>query len=224
MEDSKLKQLEEDAKRRETYSSRVYIVGGGYQYVRMFYDAGFSGARWVEEADIICFTGGADVHPSFYGEEVLPSTHFNLDRDNKEAAIFGEALGLKIPMVGICRGAQFLNVMNGGGLWQHVNNHTATHDVTDVKSGTTRKNMTSTHHQMMIPGPGAEVLALAAKATLKKSDKTTHYRNQPEEDDAEAIWYSDTQCLCFQPHPEFMHGDCRDYFLELFDNYILPTL
>lgn len=222
----KQKKLDQEATMRAIYKLKVYVIGGGYQYIKMFFDAGFTGARNVEEADIVCFTGGEDVDPSFYGEKAIKGTCYNTRRDEIEAGLFGEAMALKKPMVGICRGAQFLNVMNEGKLWQDVNNHAngMNHPVKDSKTGKIMHNMTSTHHQQMIAGPKALVLAVANLSTRKDSESQQVLIENPSEwDDMEALWYEDSLSLCFQPHPEFNHGECRDYFLELFDEYILPA-
>src|SRR5690606_1387129 len=90
---------------REVYDLRVYVVGGGFQYLKMFFDAGMKGARSVEDANIICFTGGEDVDPRMYNQKPIQATFFNPKRDAFEAGIYGEALALKKPMVGICRGS-----------------------------------------------------------------------------------------------------------------------
>lgn len=217
--------LKEDARQREVFALRVLVVGGGFEYCRMFYDAGIGGATSVEEADFICFTGGADVDPVLYGQEAIPGTHTHTLRDEKETAFYVEALARKKPMVGICRGSQFLNVMNGGKLWQDVNNHAvgAGHIITDLRKGVEISEITSTHHQMMIPTEKAEILALASLATHKKSFIDEIKRDKPELDDVEAVWYPDTLCLCFQPHPEFQYGNTRNYFLELFDEYVMTA-
>lgn len=222
--EEKVLQLKTDARNREQQGLRVYVVGGGFQYIKMFFDAGLSGARYVEEADIICFTGGEDVDPAYYNEEPLEGTYFNKRRDDYEALIYAEAKALKKPVVGICRGAQFLNVMNGGSLWQDVNNHAGRkHNVLDMRSGSVKYNMTSTHHQQMRPTDDAEVIAVACLSTRKACEGQVVQRAVAEEDDFEVLWYPDTLSLCFQPHPEFEFGECRDYFLELFDEYILPA-
>jgi hypothetical protein len=83
--------------------------------------------------------------------------------------------------------------------------------------------MTSTHHQQMIPADDAEIVATAALSTVKRAMSSVQMRNEPENDDMEVLWYPDTLSLCFQPHPEFRHGPCRNYFLDLVDNYILPA-
>ena len=220
------KKLINDAKIRKDKNLRVFIVGGGFQYIKMFEDAGFKGARCTEDADLICFTGGSDVSPNLYGEAPIAGTYFDPERDDIEGYIYGEATALSKPMVGICRGGQFLNVMEGGSLWQDVNNHAirGRHGVLDSASGEVVYNMTSTHHQMMIPSDKALVLATAKLSTVRRGDKAVLERDEPEQDDIEVVWYEDNKVLCFQPHPEFEHGDCRNYFLKLLDEYIVSKL
>lgn len=217
--------LQKDAASREMMDLRVFVVGGGFAYTKMFFDAGFKGARSVEDADIVCFTGGEDVTPSLYGEAPIKGTHYNEKRDQIESYIYGECLGLKKPMVGICRGGQFLNVMEGGKLWQDVNNHAirGTHEVIDKRSGQVVSNQTSTHHQMMIPGVTAKVIAVANLSTHKQAEKMEWNGTPKQWDDIEVVHYNDNNVLCFQPHPEFQHGDCRNYFLDLVDELILPA-
>lgn len=220
-----LKRLGIEATMRESLNLRVLVVGGGFQYIKMFFDAGFKGATTVKEADIVCFTGGEDVDPKMYGEDPLPETYYNPRRDALEAGVYGECLGLNKPMVGICRGAQFLNVMQKGGkLWQDVNHHALFdgHEVTLVKTGEVIPDMTSTHHQQMIAGENAEIIAVAALSTKKKGHGRLVDRLKPELDDMEVLWYPDTSTLCFQPHPEIRHGKCRDFFLDLMDEYVIP--
>lgn len=220
-----VQKLEQEAKAREMSDLRVFVVGGGFQYAKMFFDAGFRGARSVTDANVVCFTGGADVNPSLYGERALSETSFDARRDAVETAIFADAAALSKPMIGICRGAQFLNVMAGGKLWQDVNNHAVYggHDVVDMRDGSIRKSMTSTHHQQMIAPDGAEVIATACRSTKKKSEGQHLLRTDPENDDLEVLWIPKTLSLCFQPHPEFSYGSCRDFFLDLVDEYVLPA-
>lgn len=218
------KKIQDEATQREIFDLRVLVVGGGFQYLKMFFDAGLKGATSVDDADIICFTGGEDVDPALYGEKAIPETYFNTRRDEVESRIYGEAVGLRKPMVGICRGAQFLNVMNGGKLWQDVNAHLGAHTVLDVRTGEYVDRMTSTHHQMMRPADDGEVLAVASLSTSKKCDGEHLLTDAPvENSDVEVVWYPASMCLCFQPHPEFSHGNCRNYFLDLFDQYVIPA-
>ena len=209
---------------------KVYVVGGGYDYIRMMLALGYAGAKGLGDADIILFTGGEDVDPALYGEKALKGTNYNTMRDNKESVIYQEALAAKIPMVGICRGGQFLNVMNGGKMWQHVNNHCGNHKMTDVLLSAHRGEevtleVTSTHHQMMIPNEEtALILATAAMSTSKLSFTSDLSIPKPH-GDVEVVWYENTSCLCFQPHPEFRTApaECVNFFDECMDNYVIPS-
>lgn len=208
---------------------KVYVIGGGYDYIRLLYQLGFDGAKGIADADILLFTGGEDVDPGLYGEQALRTTMFNRNRDDKEVNLFNEAKEKNIPMVGICRGGQFLNVMNNGKMWQHVNGHTGDHPIWPVGPKNTLGEAilaTSTHHQMMRPGEKGTVLAIGKKATKLQSFGQDVERPEPVSSDTEVVWYPDTKCLCFQPHPE-MRGASDElvkYFDELMDNYIIPSV
>ena len=136
-------------------------------------------------------------------------------------------------MVGICRGGQFLNVMNGGKMWQHVTHHAGNHmariEIPPYNAGNKRRTIevTSTHHQMMIPTDDALVLATADVALEKhKASYSKLGKGGDIDPDTEVIFYDDTNCLCFQPHPEFTHAppDCVDFFEECLANYIFPRV
>ena len=66
---------------------KVYVVGGGYAYERMFKQAGFALAASMQGADLLCFTGGADVSPELYGEENVGS-YCSPERDKYEEQVF----------------------------------------------------------------------------------------------------------------------------------------
>jgi putative glutamine amidotransferase len=76
----------------------------------------------VRSAGGLVLTGGPDVHPSRYGEDVDGSqvSESSVRRDSMEfeAAASADALGL--PILAICRGAQVLNVLRGGALLQDI--------------------------------------------------------------------------------------------------------
>jgi len=209
---------------------KIYVVGGGFEYIRFLFNLGYDGAKGLDDADIVLFTGGEDVNPELYGETRLAKTLFNRLRDDRDQAIYHGALERSLPMVGICRGGQFLNVMNGGKMWQHVTNHTQKHvariEVPPFLKGNKRRTIevTSTHHQMMIPAPEAVVVLTAAVAGEKNSPDRTVLGIDPKDPDVEACVYTDTNCLCFQPHPEFGSAsvECVDFFAELMDNFIVP--
>jgi putative glutamine amidotransferase len=69
----------------------------------------------------LCLPGGPDIHPSFYGASAHPELGpTEPELDAFEIALARGALERGMPVIGICRGAQLLNVALGGTLHQHV--------------------------------------------------------------------------------------------------------
>jgi putative glutamine amidotransferase len=78
-------------------------------------------ARVVAGLDGVMLCGGRDVEPARYGQEPLETTEqSDTRRDNTEDLVLGAAIAAGLPILGICRGAQMLNVHRGGTLIQHV--------------------------------------------------------------------------------------------------------
>lgn len=199
----------------------VFIINGDRAYTKMFAEKGYAVISDMKQADMFCFTGGEDVTPALYGEEKHPYTFNSTNRDAAEKEYFHYAVEHDIPCVGICRGGQFLNVMNGGKMYQHVLAHTRYHQAVDVATGK-ELLVSSTHHQMMRPAEvGAEVVTIAHQNESKEWMEDGKICVCFEDPDTEAVWYAQTRCLCFQPHPEFDGiEDCTNYFFELIDRYI----
>ena len=204
---------------------KVYIVQPNHQYRNMYLKRGWIITSALGEADLVQFTGGEDVSPMLYDEDCHPSTHFSSRRDEIEQRIFRAAHALALPMVGICRGGQFLNVMCGGKMWQHVNGHaiSTTHPV--INTATDGIVMcTSTHHQMMRPADHAKVLGVASEATTVENMvagcvlRSTQSRGE----DVEVVFYEDENVLCFQPHPEYMPQDsaCQNWYFKLIEEHL----
>lgn len=75
----------------------------------------------VERLDGIIFTGGPDIDPNFIGEEPIPELGAtNRNRDVFEIALIRTAVAKNIPILGICRGAQIINVAMGGTIYQDL--------------------------------------------------------------------------------------------------------
>ncbi|WP_125590746.1 gamma-glutamyl-gamma-aminobutyrate hydrolase family protein [Companilactobacillus jidongensis] len=71
--------------------------------------------------DGIIFTGGPDVDPTFMGEEPIPELGTtNRYRDVSEISLVKKAVARHIPIFGICRGAQVINVALGGSVYQDL--------------------------------------------------------------------------------------------------------
>lgn len=203
--------------------SSVYIVGGDYAIQRMFEARGWGVVNNPDEADVLQFTGGADVSPYLYGEQPHHTTYSDVKRDQFEMSYYQAAQLLGKPCLGICRGGQFLNVMNGGKLWQHVNGHAirGTHVAYVLDEGGNvieEVQVTSTHHQMMRPTEDADILVTANEATWLENDtvKTKAIGMQ----DIEAVYYDKTKSLCFQPHPEYGVQSCTDLYFQLIERTV----
>ena len=199
---------------------RVLVHGPGQlDYRLMFAESGyFCGAKDVNDAEIVCFTGGSDVSPEMYAEDRHPLTRSDTMRDMIDEEMFDQCLNRGVFMVGICRGAQFLNVMNGGKMWQHVVGHTSDHYMYCALTGKVIL-ASSTHHQMMIPNEDAAVLMWAGVAERKEKPGEVWTKGQEIalREDPEVVWYEDSRCLCFQPHPEMnlkRYDPLREYFLD----------
>lgn len=78
-------------------------------------------ARLIEELDGVLLSGGHDVDPAIYGEEPLPQCGVPCTpRDEMEKILLELALEQDMPVLGICRGIQFLNAALGGTLYQDI--------------------------------------------------------------------------------------------------------
>ena len=71
----------------------------------------------------LLLTDGADIDPARYGKPNQGSVSIEPERDALEAAAYAAASAKGIPVLGICRGFQAINVFNGGTLIQHVDGH-----------------------------------------------------------------------------------------------------
>lgn len=131
--------------------------------------------------DGIVFSGGIDLQPSLYGEEKHPATDDGDPKlDEFEIALATWALQEDIPILGVCRGMQLLNVVLEGDLYQDINSQrpgamehcrrdlprtTLTHTVTLEEGsiaasimGTQQFSVNSLHHQAVKnPGKGVRV-------------------------------------------------------------------
>jgi gamma-glutamyl-gamma-aminobutyrate hydrolase PuuD len=78
-------------------------------------------APLVERLDGLIVAGGGDLDPGRYGAAAHTSTGYVREfRDEAEFALVGAALAAGLPLLGICRGMQVLNVHLGGSLHQHL--------------------------------------------------------------------------------------------------------
>ncbi len=76
---------------------------------------------YIEVIDGLVLSGGGDVAPLIYGEEPIKQTAaISWERDEQEMALCSSAYEKKIPILGICRGIQIINLTFGGTLYQDI--------------------------------------------------------------------------------------------------------
>jgi putative glutamine amidotransferase len=105
-------------------------------------------ASLMERCDGLVLTGGGDVDPARYGERVRHTLDsVSAERDATEFAALGAAIEQKVPVLGICRGIQLMNVYLGGTLYQ---------DIDAEHPGTAHRHSeqwgTRAHHVNVLPG------------------------------------------------------------------------
>jgi gamma-glutamyl-gamma-aminobutyrate hydrolase PuuD len=166
-----------------------------------------------ESFDLVCYTGGSDIGPDLYGHKNLRSGT-NPKRDKQERMIFEVASKLNIPQTGICRGAQLISSLSGGTMVQDMKvNHGGSRHPTQALDVEEDFIASSAHHQMIVPGPGAEVYAWATERI--NAEDCVYDGDLPdsvfEGDDVrvtEAIYIPQTRSFGVQYHPEWMEKGC----------------
>lgn len=171
-------------------------------------------ARALDGVDGVLLSGGEDIHPAWYGAE--PSPHLyppSRERDLFELALFAAARQRELPILGICRGIQLVNVAMGGTLYQHIPaecpgaiahdpvspRHVRSHAVrlqggsrAALALGQPTVTVNSFHHQAV------DRLAGGLVASGWSEDDLIEAAESP----ADAPWL-----LAVQWHPEEMHAD-----------------
>lgn len=181
----------------------VYLTGPEHDragFPEMFARGRCRLSETIEDADLVVFTGGPDVDPQFYGAKKHLSTHINAERDQEDLETYAQCYDQGIPMFGVCRGAQFGHVMNGGILIQDLNNHHGDHYMyTDNNNES--MNVSSVHHQACYEQEGMDIIGWAMKSTRRSLDNTVVETGVKA--DVEAFFYRDTCFFGVQGHPEY---------------------
>jgi putative glutamine amidotransferase len=210
---------------------KVLIVNDGNNvsvYHRPFSDFGKQVYQteilWTDPDSValVVFTGGQDVSPSLYGQEASRDTFCVPRRDIYESITFHKAKSLNKPMIGICRGAQFLCVMAGGKLCQHLDGHHGSHDINTFDGKCFE--VTSTHHQMMLPTKDTKIIAWASRnhSSWYWSEKNEQIRPTPRKE-YEVLAWPLIRAVGMQYHPEAMDSWTKGFKFagELVDKYLM---
>jgi putative glutamine amidotransferase len=159
-------------------------------------------AAYAGHLDGVLLSGGTDVEPTRYGFDPGPELHApEPARDAMELAVVELAIADELPMLGICRGLQLLNVHGGGTLHQHVPAHArfdadpaAETDLVTTVTGSRlhdlvgdRVAVNSLHHQTVDGvAPGWEIAGRGRDGTI------------------EAIEWPGHEVIAVQWHPELL--------------------
>ncbi|MCX7027677.1 MAG: gamma-glutamyl-gamma-aminobutyrate hydrolase family protein [Spirochaetes bacterium] len=151
---------------------------------------------FIVRIDGLILTGGKDTDPEFYGQEPARGLRtFDSQRDEWELALFRAALERGIPVLGICRGHQLINIALGGNVYQDLlihrpgtNLHNPEefpvdrpfHGISIIEGsllhkvlGETLTRVNSFHHQAVKDlGQGLTVTALAADGVVEAIEST----------------------------------------------------
>ena len=169
-------------------------------------------------------TGGIDVHPSFYNGNIEYNNspdRFQPDRDHFEERIYRYSQEHKLPVLGICRGMQLVNVLQGGKLIQDLDNGNERHrkeesdkehgivatkdSLLSVVAGSDAGRVNSAHHQAIDPNAIGENLKVNAY-------------DDNDEKIIEGLEFADKTgqgfMLCVQWHPERIRNKEQNPFSE----------
>jgi len=152
-----------------------------------------SGGGLLAGLDGLLLTGGGDVDPKKYGHS--PSADIggvDADRDDWEVAMVRQAFEVELPILGVCRGAQVLNVACGGTLIQHLPAHSSLPHLVLARAsvahavriesctqlfaieGATQIGTNSVHHQAVDAiGQGLRATAWAEDGTVEAIEHLT---------------------------------------------------
>jgi len=169
---------------RTTYIEAVEAAGGLPVLVSPLRDA----TAVLEKLDGLLLPGGADVDPFFYGEGMNGALTPNSELDRLELDATRWALEHELPLLGICRGQQVINVALGGSLVQHLDGHAPDgprdwlHHGLRVETGSqlasvlggTSFEVNSHHHQAVKElGEGLVAVAWAEDGTIEGVERAT---------------------------------------------------
>jgi putative glutamine amidotransferase len=166
---------------------------------------------YARELDGLVLMGGSDVCPDSYGEKALkPEWNGDRIRDDYEIALLRAFIAAGKPVLGVCRGAQIINVALGGTLYQDIG--------TQVRGALNHRNWDiyhqNTHATSIVPGSG--LAHLHPEAGLVKTNSVHHQAvkdlgrdltveawSEPDRLVEAIRWNGPSYVFAVQWHPEF---------------------
>jgi len=148
---------------------------------------------------------------------------------SRSVGVFNIAVEYGIPMFGVCRGAQLGWVMNGGKLFQDIDNHNGEdHSIWDLTGKTNKfiRPVSSVHHQLVRRDtiPAEDFLAIAEVAKSQNRWMDGSNRQVGLHQDLEVFFLYDTCFLGVQGHPEYPGYNYFTWWcLSLIEEYIVKS-
>ncbi|MFW5927732.1 MAG: gamma-glutamyl-gamma-aminobutyrate hydrolase family protein [Thermoplasmatota archaeon] len=207
---------------------KALILGGDRSYYKPFsfmYDFSFDLTdmyRHVDEYGLVVFTGGEDVTPHLYGDYSADNiTHYSYGRDKWEQSAFNFALKNKVPMAGICRGMQFLNVMDGGRLLHDITGHAKSRGQHMMYTYRGVISVNSLHHQACIPSPRGLTIGWTKSDDLNVLGNYDVQLKRWPNIITEAMIFPSINAYGVQYHPEMMDNKEKavQWFSELVSDF-----
>ncbi len=183
---------------------KVYILeGDNLPYAKAFDPELFEITDSIKDAEVICFTGGSDVHPATYGKDLKGSYGCDPVRDLRESYIMFKYMHDKV-LVGICRGFQLLSSFSKD---LYIEQDNSKHSILAQHKLSNGEVVNSLHHQVVkgVPTPIGQYVS------------TTDYSEVLYSDDGIESWTIDWDgTFGVQWHPELHEkGEFGyDYFNE----------
>lgn len=175
----------------------------------------------------LLLTGGEDIDPALYA--ALPHPRLGTTdrrRDDNELALIEAARARRIPVLGICRGIQILNVAFGGTLWQDLPSErpgSVVHDQRDPRGARTHAVEVSVGSRLseILGGGRHEVNSLHHQGIRRLGEGLAAVASSPD-DLIEAVESTDRSewLLGVAWHPEELVGDSESADRRLFASFI----
>lgn len=178
-----------DTSRAQAYARAVAEAGGDPVWLEPATILTLGIEETVDRISALLLPGGKDIHPHHYGQPLVEGigVEFEAQRDAAELPLARATLAADLPVLGICRGIQVLNVVAGGTLHQNlaligIDPQTHQKKGTDVthpihlqpssqlaaRLGATQLIVNSAHHQAVhLPAPPFVVTAYAADGVIE---------------------------------------------------------
>lgn len=156
----------------------------------------------IDRLDGLLLTGGTDIEPSLYGAEsetdIYPPEP---ERDDLELGLFKGAVHRQIPVLGICRGQQIVNVGAGGTLHQDVPPHSGVGHAVDAELHEVTLEPDSILRELYGASVWVNSLHHQAVDTVGEDLRVTGWSD---DDVAEGLEHTSLPIVCVQWHPEMM--------------------